>query len=146
MNKDDRPPSNLELLHQEVLSGPPEAALPSLLPDHWLDQIAHDLEMSIGDGAGTADTQTSYAAAPLVLIIHLLCGKADCSHQEISVMQMLEYFRCYEIEIALEMLNRRTNLNAESATLETIFTDRTVMIAEKHLEAFRSRGHLNLMN
>lgn len=146
MKKDDLPPSDLELLRLDVLSGPPEAALPSHLPDHWLDRISHDLEMSIGDGADTPDKQTSYAVAPLVLIIHVLCGKADCRDQEISMMQMLEYFRFYAMEIALEMLNRRTNFKAESATLETIFSDRTMMIEEKHLEAFGSPGHLNLMN
>lgn len=146
MNQDDLPPSDFELLAQEVLSGPPEAALPSHLPDYWLDLIARDLEMSIGGRAGTTDTQQSYAVAPLALIIHLLCGKIGNSRQEISLTQMLAYFQYYEIEIALEMLNRRTDLKAESATLETIFSDRTVMIEEKPLEAFRSPGHLNLMN
>lgn len=139
MNENEQPLSELELLRQEVLSGPPEAALPSHLPDHWLDRIARDLEMSIGDGAGTADTQQSYAAAPLALIIHLLRGKTGSSRHEISLMQMFEYFRDYETEIAFEMLNRRTGMKVESATLETIFSERSVIIGAKHLEAFSVR-------
>lgn len=136
MNANELPPSDLELLRREVLSEPPEAALPSRLPDHWLELLARDLDMSIGDGARTANTQQSYAAAPLALIIHLLCGKTGNTRHEISLMQMFEYFRDYETEIAFEMLNRRTGMKVESATLETIFSDRTVIIAAKHLEAF----------
>lgn len=129
MNENELPLSDLELLRQEVLAGPPEAALPRHLPDHWLDQIARDLEMSIGDSACADETQPSYAAAPLALIIHLLRGKIGNTGLEISLTQMFEYFRNYEIEIALEMVNRRTGMKVESATLETILSDRTVMIA-----------------
>lgn len=131
MNEFDLPRSDLELLRQEILSGPPEAGLPSHLPDHWLDWIARDLEMTVGDSEHVVGAKPSYAAAPLALIIHLLRGKAQGEDLQVSVMEMFEYFRDLRIEIALEMVNRRTGIQIEAATLATIFSNRVVVVASR---------------
>ena len=41
---------------------------------------------------------------------------------------MFQYFRDYLIEVTLEIVSRRTDIKVESATLDTIFTERKVMI------------------
>lgn len=134
MKNDNLPLSDLELLRKEVLSGPPDAALPSRLPDHWLHLIARDLEMAISNDTCTADTQPSYAAAPMALIVHLLRGKSGGRRLEISLTKMFQHFRDYETEIAIEMLNRRTDLKLKPATLKTILTNRNVKISKNHVQ------------
>lgn len=47
MNQYALPRSDLHRLGREVLSGPPEAALPCNLPDDWLNLIARDLDFAL---------------------------------------------------------------------------------------------------
>lgn len=42
---------------------------------------------------------------------------------------MFRYFEDYRIELALEALRRRTSVQAEPATIESIFTNREVCIS-----------------
>lgn len=41
-----------------------------------------------------------------------------------SHSRLYEYLRSYRIEVALEAVNRRTNVKTTPASLDTIFTDR----------------------
>lgn len=126
MNDEQLPKSDLNRLKQEVLSRPPIAALPCNLPDHWLDMIARDLEEVVGNSEYGGDDTFSYAAAPLALIIHILEGRASSKGIPIPFDELYRYFCDLRIEVSLEMVSRRTNIRAEPATLETIFTGREV--------------------
>lgn len=119
------PKSDLQRLKQEVLDQLPEAALPANLPDHWLDMIARDLEESVGTGE-CGDDLPSCASAPLALIVHILFAKTSSDHLEISLETLHRYFCDLRIEVNLEIVNRRTEIKVESATLETIFSNRDV--------------------
>lgn len=121
------PRSDLTLLAREVLAQPPTAALPSNLSDQWLDQIGRDLDICFGDIEAEGDEPT-HMAAPLALIIHLLSGKQGTKEIRISIDQFKTYLTDYRIEIGLEMVNRRTNIHTNEATLETIFESRQVLI------------------
>ena len=122
------PRSDLNLLKEQVLSQTPDAALPSRLSDFWLDCIARDLERTVGDEIADESDPTPYGAAPLALIMHLLSEKLGSPTLSISVEELREHFCRLRIEVGLEMVNRRTDCRAESATMETILSDRTVMI------------------
>ena len=119
------PRSDLSLLAREVLDQSPVAALPSQLSDTWLDLIGRDLDVCLGDLKAEKDA-SSHMAAPLALVIHLLSGKQGADELQISLDKLREYLTHLQIEIALELLNRKTNIRTNAAVLETIFENREV--------------------
>jgi hypothetical protein len=125
MRNNRLPKSDLAKLQREVLALPPSAALPCNLPEHWLDMIARDLEATMTGG------EEGYASAPLLLVVHILQGKTPGqSGQEIQIPleTLYDYFRDLRVEIDLEIVNRRTRSWIEPATLDSIFTDRMVLV------------------
>lgn len=125
MCDDDLPKSDLKLLRDEVLSKHPEAALPINLPDHWLDMIARDLDDAF-EAVEIYDMPSSNASAPLALVLHIMQAKTSSDHIEIPLDTLYRYLRDLRTEINLEIINRRTEIKVESATMDTIFTNRTV--------------------
>lgn len=112
--------SDLLQLKHDVLDQGPEAALPCNLPDKWLGMLARDLEM-LQEENGSAH---SYLSAPLTIVIQLLFGKSGQREGSILVEELFEYFQYLQIEIALEVARRSTDIDVVPATIETIFTDR----------------------
>lgn len=115
------PAMKLDELKREILDKGPSAALPSHLSDQWLNQVAESLEQVL-------EVQTSesgsYLAGPLALVTHLLFARSRLPALEFSDNCLYEYLRSYYMEVSIEIINRRTNIQIKSATLKTIFTDR----------------------
>jgi hypothetical protein len=65
---------------------------------------------------------------PLVAIIHILFAKNEGLVVEESMEDMFRYFEDYRIELALEVVRRKTCVQAEPATIKNIFTNRQVRI------------------
>lgn len=124
--------SDISKLKKEVLDHGPEAALPANLPDVWIKLIARDLEMH-RNGAIEKNEDHSYLSAPLAIIIRILCGKNGKNEHEVrfSGKELLNFLDHLQFEIALEEIRRCSNMSLEPATLETIFTDRSVNISDK---------------
>lgn len=116
---------DLSALRNDVLSKEPAAALPCNLSDVWLDLVAESLEQVL-DGASPESGQ--YLAGPLALVLHLLFGKLQSADLQIDDTRLLNYLCEYQLEVALEKINRHTNVQTASATLETIFTNRLVTV------------------
>lgn len=123
------PESNLAELNNDVLRHPADAALPCNLSDKWLTMLARDLEHCVGDSIGAPDAG-HYMAAPLAAILHLLSGKSDSASPPHRLEEIYEYFKDYHVEITLEIVRRNTDITPEPATIETIFTDRRVRLAQ----------------
>lgn len=125
MSNDRLPKSDLVKLQEEILALPPSAALPCNLPDYWLDMIARDLEATLTEG------KEGYAAAPLILITHLVQGKTSATPEEgvqIPLDTLFAYFCDLRVEINLEIVSRRRRCWVEPATLDSIFTNRMVSV------------------
>jgi hypothetical protein len=116
MDDDDLPPSDLARLRDEVLSKPPEAALPCQLSDYWLRLICRDLDVP--------------NAAPLALVLHVMSSRAAALGVAITVQDLQRCLNDYRMEVALELVRRSTNIKPEPATLETIFTERCVAVRQ----------------
>lgn len=126
------PEDMLNRLRDEVLSLPPEAALPCNLSDFWLEQVAYNLEMSIGESAQTdAEAVPGHMTVPLMLVLHLLAGKTGSNTIQAPHEALFGYLEDLNMEIGIEIVNRHTEIKASSATLETIFTGRDVTVATK---------------
>ncbi len=121
--------SNLAELNNDVLRHPADAALPCNLSNKWLTLLARDLEHCVGDSIGAPDAG-HYMAAPLAAILHLLSGKSDSASPPHRLEEIYEYFKDYHVEITLEIVRRNTDITPEPATIETIFTDRRVRLAQ----------------
>lgn len=119
---EDLPKTDLGALSREVQGA--EAALPSNLSDYWLELISRDLEYLDDDADDTAHT----ISGPMYLILQILMHKAGTEQMEISNEELYRYFVDYQLEVGLEMVTRRTEVKAEPATLQTIFTDREVTV------------------
>lgn len=119
--------SDLLKLKREVLDIGPEAALPSYLPDTWLNLLSRDLDLILQE---QSDDHT-YLTAPLALIAHLLIARNGDKGDSVSFTQeeLLRYLQELQLEISFELLRRNTDMFPEpAATLETIFTNRKVRI------------------
>lgn len=124
------PKTDLRRLQSEVLSKGAEAALPCNLSDYWLDLIGRDLER-LGQAADLEDPNaSSYMSGPLALIGRILVGKAGDTEVTVPAEDLMHHFEDYRIEIAIETVSRRTHMKANAASLETIFSNRTVQFQD----------------
>lgn len=62
----------------------------------------------------------------LAVILHLLTEKQSTRQVVVSLDQMFEYRRHYQMELKLELMRRRVVAPLIPATLETILTNRKV--------------------
>jgi hypothetical protein len=61
--------------------------------------------------------------------MRLLAGKKGTNSIEIEFAKLPAYLIKLQVEINLELINRRTDVRTSSATLETIFEDRQVSVS-----------------
>lgn len=121
------PESDLALLAEQVLSQPSAAALPFNLSDEWLALIARDLDCDLA----ADDNEAPSLAAPLALVIHILADLHKDTAQFVSNEDLESHLRDYQIEIALELVRRKTAIQTDPATMETIFKPRTVVATDR---------------
>lgn len=118
--------SRLTMLAAQVLTQPPAAALPCNLTDEWLDLISRDLEGALGKDA-PQDINPQLLAAPLALVVHILAGQDGQTGHTWSFNDLVDRLHDYRVEITLELLNRRTSVHSNPATMATIFKQREVI-------------------
>lgn len=72
------------------------------------------------------------AVRRVAIIIRILCGKNGENEREVrfSGKELLNFLDYLQFEIALEEIRRWTDMSPEPATLETIFTDRSVNVSD----------------
>jgi hypothetical protein len=120
------PPSDLTRLADEVLKQPSAAALPCNLSDEWLTMIARDLAGAFGEVEHDTSIE-QLMAAPLALVIHILVGQGRGAGQAMPHEEVMASLNDYRIEVALELVNRKTGAKSNPATLATIFKSRDVI-------------------
>jgi hypothetical protein len=113
----------LKRLQTEILDKGAEACLPKNLTDEWLEHVSTLLERMLngedGEGYGIC----------LAVVLHLLQTKLPLGESgdfSVSQDELFEYMKRYQIELALETVHRKTEIQYKQATLETILTDREV--------------------
>lgn len=120
------PLTDLAKLADQVLSLPPASALPCNLSDDWLALISRDLAGAF-DEIDISESMEQLMAAPLALVIHILRGQGTTG-QEISHEEAMGYLNAYRIEVALELVTRKTDVKSTPATMATIFRQRDIMV------------------
>ena len=114
--------SLLQDFKRQVTDQGPEACLPLELNDSWLLTVLQSADEMLGEGDGSSD-----GALALAALLNLLGGKrlamGQAAIDEAMVQRLLSDYR---IELALELVHRRTEIKYEPATMRTIFTNRDV--------------------
>jgi hypothetical protein len=108
-------------LKANVLDKDAAAALPCQLSDLWLDRVADSLQEFF---EGSEPESGQYLAAPLALVMRLLFAQTTSLELDVSDTRIERCLRAYRIEVALEAVNRRTDVKTTPASLDTIFGDR----------------------
>jgi len=105
-------------LAQDLLHNPPSAALPSNLPDYWLDTALQGAERLV-----QADEQADpeLVRIPVNLVLHLLSEQLRSGSLVMSDRKLLDYVAHYRIELAMEKLRRWGVVLAPAADQTTIF-------------------------
>lgn len=118
----------MQKLKREVLDGEPGSALPSKLSDEWLDMAIDSVE---GMVHGDDDKQGMHGIGMALILKTLSDKRSEAKELSIPTPELFKYVQSYMIELALEELNRKTDVRASAATLETIFEkDRDVEISQ----------------
>lgn len=116
----------LTRLNEEVLLSGPETTLPINLSDYWLAEIQQSLERYFNNEEGAEESGLSL---PMAAVMHILFAKEEGEQLAIPVEEMFKYLEYYRVELTLEEVRRKKNIKAEPATIDSIFTNREVMIS-----------------
>lgn len=91
-----------QLVH-EVLHNPPSAALPSNLPDCWLDLALQGAERLV---QADEEADPELVLVPVNLVLHLLSQELASGAVAMSNEKLLKYIGLYRMELAMEKLRR----------------------------------------
>lgn len=119
---------DLHILAAEILNSSASKALPCNLSDFWLERLSAALEKGLED---TSARQDDCLAGPLAVVLHLLRGKSGSTEIVVEEADLFGYLVDYRIELALEEVSRRTEIQVSQATLESIFSENRVVIATR---------------
>lgn len=116
--------------NKEVLCKGPEAVLPCNLSDAWLAEMQHSVEryFTAGQEGNEGSDEDEGMSLPLLALINILFAKNGGQVINIPATEIFEYLEYYRLELALEDVRRKTDVQTEPATLESIFTNRKVTI------------------
>ncbi|WP_409288488.1 hypothetical protein [Pseudomonas sp. KCJK8927] len=121
-------PNLLVRFRDEVLLAGPESSLPSNLSQFWLEELQNHLERYFDSLNSDSEGKDLDISLPLAAIIHILFAKNGGDAISESSEKLYEYFQDYRLELALEEISRKTHAAAEGATIETIFTNRDILV------------------
>jgi hypothetical protein len=122
MDFDHLPRTDLARLKTEILDGDASRALPCNLSESWLLLLARDLEEVVGDGP--CDAASQFMPGPAAVVMHILASRVQEAPLAVSFEQFFQHLREYRLELALELVRRKTQTPLSPATLDTILTGR----------------------
>lgn len=109
---------------KEVLDYGAEACLPANLSDEWIRHLDDELK-SLDSIIGAEDEIQPCAMLAVVKILHAKNGGGSIFMDIMT--ELYQKLKEYRIEIALETVRRRAEKKYEVATIDTIFTNRSVV-------------------
>ncbi|MES2869012.1 MAG: hypothetical protein V4749_05540 [Pseudomonadota bacterium] len=112
----------LVMLDKEVLSAGPESTVPINLSDKWLDLMVAQMEDYFDHDIEAA------LSVPLAAVVHILFAKNGGVPVTESQDQLFEHLCRYRIELGFEEIRRKTGMDIEPASLQTILSSRVVAV------------------
>jgi hypothetical protein len=116
----------IKRFNDEVLAMGAEYCLPSKLTGEWLDWLSIELEfLQLED---VPEQKLEPPSCALSAVFKILMYKSGEEKVEISEEELFNKMGEFLTEIEIEKVSRRTDIRLESATMETIFTNRNVKV------------------
>jgi hypothetical protein len=119
----------------EVLKGGAESCLPRNLPDEWVLQLIGAVDDLLNISGVPEDPEVLERTVIAACAVRTILMAKYSVGPEVPVPSDLLLDACshYRIELDLEKLHRSTVMKYEPATLETIFTPRSIRTWEEPL-------------
>ena len=133
--------SMLEDFKIQVIQIGPYSTLPKNLSEKWLRNLANALERIIESDESNYPKESDFNEDMEIIVLainHIFRAKARDKGQSIADKltdespELTKYLEGYRMELALESISRVTDISVNPANIETIFTNREVMIEQKH--------------
>lgn len=133
--------SMLEDFKIQVIQVGPYSTLPKNLSEQWLRNLANALERIIESDESNYPKEADINEDMEIIVLainHIFRAKARDKGQSIADKltdespELTKYLEGYRMELALESISRVTDISVNPANIETIFTNREVMIEQKH--------------
>lgn len=119
----------LEAFNKEVLTLGAVACLPANLSDEWLEWLS--IELSFVQNTEKIDHNMSSPSCALAAIFKIILHKNGGIGASISEEELFDKMQEYYTELEIEKMNRWSDTQCDSATLDTIFTGRDVILNYK---------------
>lgn len=112
----------------EVMDTGPESTLPCNLTDEWLDVLLMQADKMANLEELDSEDDSPVCTELLAGVLHILMAKSGFEDVSIEESELMHAMEMYALELSMESVSRKTEFRCEPATLETIFTNRTVTI------------------
>lgn len=112
--------------HKEIFINGPEAWLPTNLSDEWLD-----IFLSQADCMHKGKDREHFGFL-VSTVLQILFTRSEIGKLALTEDELFGYLNSYSLELSLEKINRVTDVQTSSATLQTILTDRTIEMVMPH--------------
>jgi hypothetical protein len=120
---------DVERLKTEILANARVTALPCNMSDEWLMLLVRDFTEALDHPDAPCIERTRSALFAAMAVIFYLLTEKNCSRQlAVPLEVMHEYCRLYQMELQLELARRETDAPLTPASLETILTNRDVLL------------------
>ena len=110
----------------EVMETGPESTLPCNLTDEWLDFLLMQADKMANLEELDNEDGRPICTELLAGVVHILMAKNGFEDVSIEESELMHAMEMYALELGMEKVSRQTEFRCEPATLETIFTNRTV--------------------
>lgn len=107
----------------EVLVNGPEAVLPKNLSDSWLEVLSQQAEIAMN-----SDSDQDQITELVASVITILFSRNNGNELSVDLPDLQNHIESYGLEIAMEVINRKTQLYISEADLDTIMRDRIVEV------------------
>jgi hypothetical protein len=118
----------------EVLRRGAAAVLPQHLPDHWLDALLAEADMSApGDGEPEESDRVHECCAGLLgaVLVVLMAQQGHPDQLEVAVSTLMSHLHCYSLALAAERVSRDTDIWVEPPTLANLFDEARAVQARR---------------
>ncbi|MGY2135229.1 hypothetical protein ACW9I8_01255 [Pseudomonas reactans] len=114
------PEDLLKSFSTEVMQTGPESTLPCNLSDQWLEILSAQMEDFFEHDSDDC------LSLPMIAVLHILFAKHEGAAISVTHDGLFDHICSYRIELGLEEIRRKTDMDVTPASLKTIFTSRNV--------------------
>lgn len=107
--------------HENVLCKGADSLLPCNMDDDWLHEVS-----SLLDDVLEEPTSSSLNTSLMIISTILMAKTKSDNPIQLTDEELFDYLQKYQLELAMEVVSRTTEMEFQAATLDSIFTNRPI--------------------